>query len=238
MAPLVFMEPDLGTTLFLITAAALLLWLGGWPITKLCFWLDCLSRLALGLLFSMKPYQLERIRGFVATWQDVNQAPYQVRQSLLTLGAGGMDGVGIGKGWQKLSFLPEANTDFVFSVVGEELGLLGTLCLVVVWCGLLLAGYCLLRRQERSSYQYLVGMTLLIEVVLQAAINAAVVTAVLPPKGISHPFLSYGGSNLIMSLCRSRDYIKPFLQPLRQSNIRLGSSRLVDFLFFCMSHRR
>ncbi len=199
MAPLVFVEPDLGTTLFLATSAGLLLWLGGWPLRNYVFGLILFVPFFV-ILFSIKSYQLERIRGFVKTWQDVNQAPYQVRQSLMAFGAGGIEGVGIGKGWQKLSFLPEANTDFVFSVVGEELGLLGTLCLVVVWCGLLLAGCCVLRRQDRSSYQYLVGMTLLVEVVLQAAINTAVVTAVLPPKGISHPFLSYGGSNLIVSL--------------------------------------
>ncbi len=199
LAPLVLVEPDLGTTLFLSITGALLLWLGGWPFRNYVIGLAAAAPCA-GLVFSMRPYQLSRIQGFLDTWRDVNQAPYQIRQSLLTLGAGGVDGVGVGRGWQKLSFLPEANTDFVFSVVGEELGLLGTLCLVGIWCCLLLAGYSVLRRQDRGSYQYIVGLTLLFELVLQAAINTAVVTAVLPPKGISHPFLSYGGSNLIVSL--------------------------------------
>ena len=199
IAPLVFFEPDLGTTLFLGVVASLLLWIAGWPIRN---YLICLLLFApcAGLFLSMKSYQLDRIRGFLATWQDVNEAPYQIKQSLMSLGAGGIDGVGVGKGWQKLSFLPEANTDFVFSVVGEELGLLGTLCLVVIWAGFFLSGYAILRRHDRGSYQYLVGLILLTELVLQAAVNTAVVTAVLPPKGISHPFLSYGGSNLIVSL--------------------------------------
>lgn len=198
-APLVFIEPDLGTAVFLVVVASLLLWLAGWPIRN---YLVCLVILlpCAGLFLSMKPYQLERIRGFVSTWRDVNLAPYQIRQSLMSLGEGGIQGVGVGKGWQKLSFLPEANTDFVFSVVGEELGLLGTSCLIVIWSGFFLSGYAILRRHDRSSYPYLVGMVLLTEFVLQAAINTAVVTAVLPPKGISHPFLSYGGSNLIVSL--------------------------------------
>ncbi len=197
--PLVFLEPDLGTTAFLILVACLLLWLAGWPLRNYVFCLVTILPCA-GLMLSIRPYQLERIRGFVSTWQDVNQAPYQIRQSLMSLGAGGLRGVGVGKGWQKLSFLPEANTDFVFSVVGEELGLLGTCCLVVIWSGLFLSGFAILRRHERSSYQYLVGMILLTEFVMQAAVNTAVVTAMLPPKGISHPFLSYGGSSLIVSL--------------------------------------
>lgn len=197
--PLVFLEPDLGTSVFLVIVSALLLWVAGWPLRNYLV-LIFLGSPLFAVFLSMKPYQLERIRGFIATWRDVNEAPYQIRQSLMSLGAGGTDGVGVGKGWQKLSFLPEANTDFVFSVVGEELGLLGTLCLVAVWCGLFLSGYRILRRQCRSSFQYLVGMTLLTEFVLQAAMNIAVVSALVPPKGISHPFLSYGGSNLIVSL--------------------------------------
>jgi cell division protein FtsW len=196
---LVFLEPDLGTAVFLVVMGGLLLWLAGWPIRNYIIVLTLLGPCA-GLFLSIKPYQLERLKGFVATWEDVNHAPYQIRQSLMSLGAGGIDGVGVGKGWQKLSFLPEANTDFVFSVVGEELGLLGTICLVVIWAGFFLSGYAILRRHDRSSYQYLVGMVLLIQLVLQAAVNTAVVTAVMPPKGISHPFLSYGGSNLVVSL--------------------------------------
>ncbi len=199
MVPLVFLEPDLGTSVFLVLATLLFLWLAGWPLRNYVIGL-CLTIPCVGVLFSMKPYQLARIQGFLATWQDVNQAPYQVKQSLMTLGAGGLNGVGVGKGWQKLSFLPEANTDFVFSVVGEELGLLGTLCLVGIWCGLFLSGYAILRRKHQNSYEYLVGMTLLTELVMQAALNTAVVSAMVPPKGISHPFLSYGGSNLIVSL--------------------------------------
>lgn len=197
--PLVFMEPDLGTSVFLVLIAFLLLWIAGWPIRYFAFCVLIMIP-AVGVLFSMKSYQFERIRGFLLAWQDISHAPYQIRQSLMSLSEGGTQGVGLGKGWQKLSYLPEANTDFVLSVVGEELGLAGTLCLVGIWCGFFLAGYRMIGRYPRLSYEYIVGLTLLCSLVLQAAINAAVVTAMVPPKGISHPFLSYGGSNLLVSL--------------------------------------
>jgi cell division protein FtsW len=177
----------------------LLLWIAGWPLRYFVFCLG-LGVPAACLVFSIKSYQFERIRGFFLAWQDVNHAPYQIRQSLMSLSEGGLQGVGLGKGWQKLSYLPEANTDFVLSVVGEELGLLGTLCLVVIWSGFFWAGYRIICGQPRSSYHYIVGLTLLTSLVLQAAMNTAVVTAMVPPKGISHPFLSYGGSNLLVSL--------------------------------------
>ena len=109
-------------------------------------------------------------------------------------------GVGLGRGWQKLSFLPEANTDFVFAVIGEELGLLGTMSLLTLWCGLYLTGLRMLSRLEPSSFSFVAGFTLLTQVFGQAMLNVAVVTAMVPPKGISHPLISAGGSNLVMSL--------------------------------------
>ncbi|MDB5386289.1 MAG: cell cycle protein, partial [Planctomycetaceae bacterium] len=140
------------------------------------------------------------IIGFIDTWTDLSQAPYQIQQSLATLGAGGAWGVGLGRGWQKLSFLPEANTDFVFAVIGEELGLLGTLSVVALWGGLLFFGLRLLSRLQRGGFERIVGLTLLMQLVFQAALNIAVVTALVPPKGISHPLISCGGSNLVVSL--------------------------------------
>ncbi|MCA9070475.1 MAG: FtsW/RodA/SpoVE family cell cycle protein, partial [Planctomycetaceae bacterium] len=107
IVPLVFLEPDLGTSVFLVIISALLLWFAGWPIRNYLGGV-ILGIPLVGFFFSMKRYQLERIHGFLATWRDVNKAPYQIRQSLMSLGEGGIDGVGIGKGWQKLSFLPEA----------------------------------------------------------------------------------------------------------------------------------
>jgi len=96
--------------------------------------------------------------------------------------------------------VPEANTDFVFAVVGEELGLLGTLGLIALWVGLFITGVRALSHLDRNSFEAIAGLTLLTQVVLQAALNVAIATGMVPPKGIPHPLLSYGGSNLVISL--------------------------------------
>lgn len=199
MVPLVLLEPDLGTALFLCFGAAVMLWLSGWPLRNFLSGVVAAVPAVIYLVIN-KPYQLQRITGFVATWTDLNQAPYQLQQSLATLGAGGYWGVGLGKGWQKLSFLPEANTDFVFAVIGEELGMLGTLSVVALWSGLLYFGLRLLAPLPRGGFERTVGTTILLQIVFQAALNVAVVTALVPPKGISHPLISCGGSNLVVSL--------------------------------------
>jgi cell division protein FtsW len=199
VVPLVAAEPDLGTALFLAAGSGIVLFVVGWPIRNFLIGGAAVVG-AFACLVSLKPYQMQRISGFLAAWSDMREAPYQLQQSLMSLGTGGLMGVGLGRGWQKLSFLPEANTDFVFAVVGEELGLVGALGLVAVWCGLYLTGVRLLRPLPRRSFEYVAGFTLLTQLVFQAALNVAVVTAMVPPKGIPHPLLSYGGSNLVVSI--------------------------------------
>ena len=197
--PLVLIEPDLGTSLFLLLGAALVLFIGGWPLRNFLLGLVACLPIAFGALV-MKPYQQRRITGFLESWANFEDAPYQLKQSLVTLGTGGLHGVGLGRGWQKLSFLPEANTDFVFAVIGEELGLIGTISLVALWCGLYLAGLRMLGQLDRQRFAFLASFTLLTQLTAQALLNVAVVTAMVPPKGISHPLISAGGSNLVASL--------------------------------------
>jgi len=197
--PLVQIEPDLGTSLFLLLGAALVLFIGGWPLRNFLLGLVACLPIAFGALV-MKPYQQRRITGFLESWANFEDAPYQLKQSLVTLGTGGLHGVGLGRGWQKLSFLPEANTDFVFAVIGEELGLIGTISLVTLWCGLYLAGLRMLGQLDRQRFAFLASFTLLTQLTAQALLNVAVVTAMVPPKGISHPLISAGGSNLVASL--------------------------------------
>lgn len=196
---LVLIQPDLGTAIFLSAGTMLVLWIGGAPF-KTFGLLAATAIPALGCMLVFKPYQIRRVTGFFETWADWTTAPYQLRQSLVTLGSGGWTGVGLGKGWQKLSFLPEANTDFVFAVVGEELGLVATLGLMLVWSGLFLAGLRILSTRDYRSFAFIVGFTLLAQLLGQAMLNIAVVTAMVPPKGISHPLVSCGGSNLVVSL--------------------------------------
>jgi cell division protein FtsW len=196
---LVLVEPDLGTAAFLAGVAAVSLFLMRWPAW--CFLLagSATVPVVVGAAI-LRPYQMQRIAGHIAGWQDLNAAPYQVQQSLTTLGAGGWSGVGLGRGWQKLSFLPEANTDFVFAVVGEELGLIGTLGLLGLWAGMYVCGVRLFAVVRAGEFESVAGRALLIQLVTQAAVNMAVVTAMAPPKGIAHPLISYGGSSLLASV--------------------------------------
>jgi len=195
---LILVEPDLGTALFVATVATISMFLSGVPL-RYFITAGVAAIPAIVGLVALKPYQLARIQGFIQTWTNPEEAPYQVRQSLTTLGVGGIEGTGLGRGWQKLSFLPEANTDFIFAVIGEELGLLGTIGVVSLWLGLYFSGLRLIQN-ARSSFESILATTLLTQLLFQAALNVAVVTAMVPPKGISHPLISYGGSNLVTSL--------------------------------------
>ncbi len=196
---LVLQEPDLGTSLFLCLTSMICLFIAEWPLWQFVLAGGFAVPFAAGVV-ALKPYQMERINGFFAAWREFEEAPYQIQQSLTTLGVGGGTGVGLGRGAQKLSFLPEANTDFVFAVIGEELGVLGTLGLISLWVAFFLLGLRLITRLPRHTFAFAAATTLLTQLVLQAAINACVVTALLPPKGIPHPLVSYGGSSLVMSV--------------------------------------
>jgi len=198
-AGLVMAEPDLGTAMFLVACSAIALFVAGCPLRFFAA-AGALAIPAAGLVAVLRPYQMRRLTGFVAAWSDWSQVPYQLDQSLVSMGAGGLFGVGLGKGWQKLSFLPEANTDFVFSVVGEELGLVGTVGLLALWGALYWAGLEMLRGVRSDRFAATAAFTLLTQTVLQALINMAVVTALIPPKGIPLPLVSYGGSSLVMNL--------------------------------------
>lgn len=198
MILLVAVEPDLGTSIFLTASAGCALAAYGWPLRYFATSLAIVVPAAcVGMIF--KPYQFERITGLIAAHRDLADAPYQVKQSLVTVGSGGLTGDGLGRGLQKLSFLPEANNDFVFAVIGEELGLIGTLGVIALWVALYATALKLLVRLRHQRFNYALGFTLISMMFFQAMLNIAVVLAVIPPKGIAHPLLSYGGSNLVMT---------------------------------------
>ncbi len=192
-AGLVLAEPDLGTCVFLVLIGGMTLVVAGLP-TRYFLAAAAAAVPAAGLMALLRPYQVRRLTDFLAVWSDWSQVPYQLDQSLVSMGSGGLLGVGLGKGWQKLSFLPEANTDFVFAVVGEELGLVGTLGLALLFAALYWAGLRALRDVRTDRFASTAGFVLLTQLVLQALANAAVVTALIPPKGIPLPLVSYGGS--------------------------------------------
>ena len=197
MLALVLCQPDLGTTILLAGGLGLSLVLGDWPWRRLA----ALATFGLATVaaLSLRGYQRRRILGLIATWHDWRDAPYQLRQSLVSFGEGGWSGVGLGQGWQKLSFLPEGHTDFVVAVLAEELGLVGVVLLAGCWLTVLVAGVRMVTRQPPGSFRAILGGTLLCQLVMQAALNVAVVTAVIPPTGIPHPLLSYGGNSLLVT---------------------------------------
>ena len=197
-AGLVMLEPDLGTSAFLMGSAGLVLFFAGWPIRN--FSIGIGVAVSAGV-FLMTSYRMRRITDFVSVWTDFqNSDAWQLKQSLIALGAGGLWGVGLGRGSQKLSFLPESNTDFVFAVVGEELGLAGTAGLAILWCGVFWSGARLFREFRSNCFASVAAMTLLTQLVGQALLNTAVVTALVPTTGIPHPLVSYGGSSLVVSI--------------------------------------
>jgi len=195
-ALLVFCEPDYGSSIYLLFMAVLVMWVGGGRIKHLvaAFVPTLVAASVLG--YFLFPHFRQRIDG----WRNPG-TDYQVAQGLTALGSGGLTGSGLGNGMGKWGLLPEAENDFLFAVVGEELGLVGTGLVVVLYALFLWHGVKLLLGL-RSRFSLVVGTGLLMQVAVQAVLNIAVVTAVAPNKGLPLPFVSAGGSSLLM-LCAS-----------------------------------
>lgn len=195
---LVVVEPDLGTAAVLGLIAGTMFFVAGMRVRYLLYLLLGAAP-AVYLLIVRVPYRLARIRAFLDPYADPQGTGFQTIQSLLAVGSGGITGVGLMAGRQKLFYLPEAHTDFIFAVIGEELGLMGAATAVVLfglfcWRGLRIAA----RAPDGLARQLAVGATVM--VVGQALINLSVVLGLLPTKGISLPFISYGGSGLLVMM--------------------------------------
>ena len=195
---LIFIEPDWGATALLATVCGLMLFLAG---TKLRFMVPPVIVLgaAGGFLLSQNTVRLNRIMSWLDPEGTKQGVGYQAWQSLIALGSGGTTGLGLGNGRQKLGFVPEHQTDFIFSVIGEELGLVATMGVVVAFVLFVVCGaYIAMRSRDFFGFLLASGMTLLIG--LQAFINIGVVTSTLPNKGLPLPFISRGGTNLVVML--------------------------------------
>lgn len=192
---LIILEPDFGTAFLCGAVGGCMLFLAG---ARLKFLIP--TALAALSLFSVAvyhdPIRLQRITSFLDVEGNRSDSSYQLWQGMLAFGAGGLHGVGLGAGRQQMSFLPEAHTDFIFAIVGEELGFVFTAGVVVLFMTLFFIGMLQLKRAP-NLYQYLLVMGALLFVTFQALINIGVVTGCLPTKGMSLPFISYGGSNLV-----------------------------------------
>jgi len=197
LSGLILLEPDLGTVVVIGLVTVCLLFLGGARITHLVGLGLCAIPAALALVLS-SGYRRQRLMSFLAPWKDASDSGFQITQSFLAFGSGGPFGVGLGEGKQKLFFLPEAHTDFVLALVGEELGLAGTATVILLFALFVCRGFQIAARARIPFGKYLgMGITLLIGV--QALVNASVVTGLLPTKGLTLPFISYGGSSLVVS---------------------------------------
>lgn len=213
---LVILQPDFGTAALLMATGLLLLFLAG------ARWLYILP--SLGVLVAMfavlvinNPNRLHRFTAFLDVEGNKLGGTYQLYQSLAAFAVGGVDGAGIGQGRQQINFLPEAHTDFIFAVMGEELGLPFTLAVVVIFALMFVLGLLHLRRAP-NLFQFLLVTGSILLVTLQAIVNLGVVTGLLPTKGMSLPFISAGLSNLLLMgllmgviLNTARTWTKPVL---------------------------
>ena len=195
---LLLKQPDLGSAMFVVVAASVVLFAGGAPLLPLAI-MGILAVVGVIALALTMPERMGRLVAFMDPEAHRQGGGYQVWQALVALGSGGTRGVGLGQSVQKMFYLPEAHTDFIFPILGEELGLPFTLGVVAVFLVItLLGGYIACHAPDLTAMTLGIGLTAL--VAMQAVANLAVVTGLLPPKGVGLPFISYGGSNLVLCL--------------------------------------
>jgi cell division protein FtsW len=195
-ALLAIVEPDFGAAALLGGIGVILLFLAG---ARLKFLLPSIGGAVLGfaLLVMTNPVRLQRVLSFLEPEANRQGSGYQPWQALLAFAAGGVDGVGLGNGRQQNAFLPEAHTDYIFAIMGEEMGLIFTLFTVALFVTIFVAGLMHVRRAP-NLFQFLLVTGCVLLITLQAIINLGVVTSLLPSKGMSLPFISAGGSNLLL----------------------------------------
>ena len=195
---LILLEPDLGTTISLVVMVGAVLLVSGVGFPTLAGAGAIVLAVGVAAIW-IEDYRRERFLAFIDPWSDPQQSGFQTVQALIGLGSGGIFGEGLGEGVQKIFYLPEAHTDMIFAIVGEELGLLGTAAIVCAYAAFAYAGL-RVALGCRDPFGKLLAAALTALVCGQAAINLAAVLALAPLTGIPLPFVSYGGSNLVVQL--------------------------------------
>ena len=195
---LIVIQPDFGSAVILAAITWIMLFVGGVRIWHLTSTLMLILPLAYFFMLNAE-YRMRRLLSFLDPWQYPADEGYQIIHSLMAFGTGGIWGTGIGQGYQKLFYLPEPHTDFIFSVIGEELGLIGVLFIIGLYTLILWRGVQIARRAEDDFGAFLAfGLTTAIG--LQVFVNMGVALGLLPTKGLTLPFLSYGGTSLLLSM--------------------------------------
>lgn len=200
MAGLLLLEPDFGATSVITCIMLGMLYLAGVRLGPLLL-LFTLVACVLALLAVVSPYRLQRLTTFLNPWTNPFGSGYQLTQSLIAFGRGGLTGVGLGNSVQKLFYLPEAHTDFLFAVLAEELGLIGEMLVILLFVTIVVRSFVLARRAfvADAFFMSYVGYGLGLWLGMQAVVNIGVTAGMLPTKGLTLPFISYGGSSLIVN---------------------------------------
>jgi cell division protein FtsW len=195
---LVMRQPDLGTASLYVLTAFVMLFAGGARLTHLAIEAAVAIPALLGFIYA-SPYRRDRFLAFLHPWKDPQGTGYHIIQSLYALGSGGLFGLGLGQSRQKFGYLPAQHTDFIFSIIGEELGFVGATAVVVLFLVFAYRGIRIaMRAEDRFGFYLAIGLTAAIT--LQALINIGVVTSSWPVTGVPLPFVSYGGTSLVMTL--------------------------------------
>ena len=194
----IFLEPDRGTTILLGAVAGVMLLLAG---VRWIYFVPPAIALSVAMVFALvtDPVRMRRIASWLDPEATKDGTGYQAWQAMIALGSGGVSGLGIGNGRQKLGFVPEHHTDFIFSIIGEELGMIATMGVIVGFIVFLICGV-YIACHARDVFGLLLGGGVTFLVGMQACINIGVVTSALPNKGLPLPFISYGGSSLVLML--------------------------------------
>ncbi len=191
-------QSDLGTTIICLVGVGVVVWLGGLSgrTTAAVFLVVAVAGIVAVII---APYRLQRLMNFSDPWADAQNTGYQLVHSFKALASGGLFGVGIGNSYEKLLYLPEAETDFIFAIVGEEMGLVGSLSVIVAFMFFLVGGFTI-AKQARSPFMSLFAAGLTVMIVFQAFLNISCVVGLAPTTGKPLPFISSGGSSLLSSL--------------------------------------
>jgi len=195
---LIAVEPDRGTAFLITISSFIILYIAGARLRHILA--IVIPSIPVGVIFLLRAgYIRERIMAFIDPWKYATTRGYQIIQSLFSFGKGGLWGKGIGGGTQKLFFLPEAHTDFIFAVIGEEMGFIGSICLILIFM-FLLWRFHRIGERYRGSFEGYLATSILVFFFMQVLINLFVVTGLFPTKGLPLPFLSYGGSSLMVNM--------------------------------------
>jgi cell division protein FtsW len=196
---LILKEPDFGTAMFISTISFILIMTGGTRIVYVIFTMIASVPHIYQIMHNIPTYRHNRLLAFLDPWKDPTGIGYQIIQSWIALGSGGIAGLGMGESRQKLFFLPMSDNDFVFSIIGEEFGFVGTTSIIVMFALLTWQGIRVCKAAQ-DSFGFFLSLSITVSLALQAALNIAVVTGSIPTKGLPLPFISTGGSSILLSM--------------------------------------